>query len=112
MFKLLVLNLRKKKFCLFHLNRLDACHKSHEIKLKGRIMNRRLCLLHPKNEEELQKLNFGSCFYGCDLTALAILYNDSPESVAYSALIDDSKPTVRFIEQKKKYPNKIFLLGF
>jgi hypothetical protein len=83
------------------LNRLDACHKIHEIKLKGKIMNRRLCLLHPKNEEQLQKLNFGSCYYGCDLTALAILYNDSPESVAYSALIDDSKPTVKdFIKHK------------
>ncbi len=80
---------------LFNLIRLDACHKTHEIKLKGKIMNRRLCLLHPKSDEELQKLNFGSCYYGCDLTALAILYNDSPESVAYSALIDDSKPTVR-----------------
>jgi len=77
------------------LNRLEACHRSHEIKLKAKIMNRRLCLLHPKSDEELQKLNFGSCYYGCDLTALAILYNDSPESVAYSALIDDSKPTVR-----------------
>ncbi|CAF0728757.1 unnamed protein product [Adineta steineri] len=72
---------------------LEACHKTHEIKLKGNIMNRRLCLLHPENQEELQKLNFGSCYYGCDLTALAVLYNDSPESVAYSALIDDSKPT-------------------
>ena len=58
-------------------------------------MNRRLCLIHPKTNEELRKLNFGSCYYGCDLTALAILYNDSPEAVAYSALIDDSKPTVR-----------------
>ncbi len=65
-------------------------------------MNRRLCLLHPKSEEELQKLNFGSCYYGCDLTALAILYNDSPESVAYSSLIDDSKPSVKFIKQKEK----------
>lgn len=71
-------------------------------------MNRRLCLLHPKSDEELQKLNFGSCYYGCDLTALAILYNDSPESVAYSALIDDSKPSVsvsamknQFLEKKK-----------
>lgn len=57
-------------------------------------MNRRLCLLHPKTEDELQKLNFGACYYGCDLTALAILFNDSPEPVAYSALIDDSKPSV------------------
>ena len=65
-------------------------------------MHRRLCLLHPKNDEELQKLNFGSCYYGCDLTALAILYNDSPESVAYSALIDDSRPAVRFNMKKKK----------
>ncbi len=63
-------------------------------------MNRRLCLLHPKSEEELQKLNFGSCYYGCDLTALAILYNDSPEAVAYSALIDDSKPTVRMTQKR------------
>lgn len=63
-------------------------------------MNRRLCLLHPKTNEELQKLNFGSCYYGCDLTALAILYNDSPESVAYSALIDDSKPSVRLPRKK------------
>jgi len=94
------------------LNRLDACHKSHEIKLKGRIMNRRLCLLHPKNEEELQKLNFGSCYYGCDLTALAILYNDSPESVAYSALIDDSKPIVKIYKIKTKQISRIFLLGF
>ncbi|UJR33894.1 hypothetical protein I4U23_021314 [Adineta vaga] len=72
---------------------LKACHKTHEIKLKGKIMNRRLCLLHPESDEELQKLNFGSCYYGCDLTALAVLYNDSPEPVAYSALIDDSKPS-------------------
>ena len=57
-------------------------------------MNRRLCLLHPENDEELRKLNFGSCYYGCDLTAVAILYNDSPEPVAYSALIDDSKQSV------------------
>ncbi len=80
----------------FYFIRLQARHQSHEIKLKGKIMNRRLCLLHPDNEEELQKLNFGSCYYGCDLTALAILYNDSPESIAYSALIDDSKLTVIF----------------
>jgi hypothetical protein len=65
-------------------------------------MNRRLCLLHPKNEDQLQKLNFGSCYYGCDLTALAILYNDSPESVAYSALIDDSKPIVKIYKTKRK----------
>jgi len=75
-------------------------------------MNRRLCLLHPKNEEQLQKLNFGSCYYGCDLTALAILYNDSPESVAYSALIDDSKPTVKIYKTKNKRISRIFLLGF
>jgi hypothetical protein len=90
----------KNKFHLFNFNRLDACHRSHEIKLKGKIMNRRLCLLHPKTEEELPKLNFGSCYYGCDLTALAVLYNDSPESVAYSALIDDSKPSVIFKQKK------------
>jgi len=68
-------------------------------------MNRRLCLLHPKNEDQLQKLNFGSCYYGCDLTALAILYNDSPESVAYSALIDDSKPIVKIYKKKTNISN-------
>lgn len=71
-------------------------------------MNRRLCLLHPKTEEELPKLNFGSCYYGCDLTALAILYNDSPESVAYSALIDDSKPSVKFHSKKSIYLKDLF----
>ena len=71
-------------------------------------MNRRLCLLHPKNDEELQKLNFGSCYYGCDLTALAILYNDSPESVAYSALIDDSKPSVSLLYQTRNCLKRFF----
>ena len=36
------------------------------------------------------------------LTALAVLYNDSPESVAYSALIDDSKPSVKSFKKKQK----------
>jgi hypothetical protein len=77
--------------------RLSAGQQQYEIKLLGEIMTRRLCLIHPATNDELKKLNFGSCFYGCDLTALAILYNDSPESVAYSALIDDSKATVRLL---------------
>ena len=75
-------------------------------------MNRRLCLLHPKTEDELQKLNFGACYYGCDLTALAILFNDSPEAVAYSALIDDSKPSViQFHSTNKRHQNNVFFLS-
>lgn len=85
---------KRTKNLLVDLCRLEACHETHEIKLRGKIMNRRLCLLHPENDEELRKLNFGSCYYGCDLTAVAALYNDSPEPVAYSALIDDSKQSV------------------
>ena len=52
-------------------------------------MEKKLLLLDSQTGENLQQIDFGSCYYGCNLTSLGILYNSSPEQVDYVILLEE-----------------------
>lgn len=53
-------------------------------------MRRELALLDCRTQEPIKKLDFGSCYYGCNLLNLAILQNTSPEKVDYVILLEEN----------------------
>lgn len=52
-------------------------------------MKRELVLLDPSSNKTINKLDFGSCYYGCNLLNMAILFNSSPERVDYVILLEE-----------------------
>lgn len=52
-------------------------------------MKRELILLDTNNFKPINKLDFGSCYYGCNLLSMGILYNSSPEKVDYVILLEE-----------------------
>ena len=53
-------------------------------------MSRSLELIAPGTETKVEKIDFGSCYYGCNLTNLTILYNNSPETVKYAMVLEEN----------------------
>jgi hypothetical protein len=53
-------------------------------------MKRSLELLAPGSEAKVDRIEFGSCYYGCNLTNLSILYNNSPEMVKYAMVLEQN----------------------
>lgn len=53
-------------------------------------MKRELVLLDSNTSQPIKKLDFGSCYYGCNLLGLAILYNASPDSVDYVIVLEEN----------------------
>lgn len=87
------LKLQFKKFSLFiniflRIN-LDGSNKPNEFKVIANIMKRELVLLDPYTDKPINKMDFGSCYYGCNLLNMAILYNSSPEKVDYVVLLEE-----------------------
>lgn len=60
-----------------------------EFRVKANLVKKELVLLDGKSHQPIQKLNFGSCYYGCNLLSMAILYNSSPEKVDYVILLEE-----------------------
>jgi hypothetical protein len=52
-------------------------------------MKRELVLLDFETQQPIQKIDFGSCYYGCNLTNLVVLYNSSPEKVDFVILLEE-----------------------
>ena len=57
--------------------------------MKSNLVKKELVLLDSKTQQPIQKLNFGSCYYGCNLLNVAILFNSSPEKVDYVILLEE-----------------------
>ena len=53
-------------------------------------MEKQLILLDSESGEPMQRIDFGSCYYGCNLTNLGVLYNSSPETVDYVILLEEN----------------------
>lgn len=68
--------------------------KTLDFKVKANIMEKRLVLLDSSTGQPIERLDFGSCYYGCNLTNLAILYNFSPERAEYVILLEENGPGV------------------
>ena len=65
-------------------------NKILEFNLKANILKRELILLDCETNELIQKIEFGSCYYGCNLTNLAYLYNASSDRVDYVILLEEN----------------------
>lgn len=61
-----------------------------KLKLKANLIRRELVLLDSRTQSPIKKLDFGSCYYGCNLLSLAILYNASPDSVDYVIVLEEN----------------------
>lgn len=57
--------------------------------VKGNLVDRALEVLSIHNDAPLDCIHFGSTYYGCDRTECALLYNNSPESVNFVAVLDE-----------------------
>lgn len=68
---------------------MQGSKEPSEFKIVANVMKRELVLLDSENNQPIQKINFGSCYYGCNLTSVAILYNASPEKVDYVILLEE-----------------------
>ena len=55
-------------------------------------MEKQLILLDHQTGKKVQRIDFGSCYYGCNLTSLGILFNSSPEKVEYVILLEQKGP--------------------
>lgn len=61
-----------------------------EFRVKANILRRELILLDCETNLPIQKIDFGSCYYGCNLTNLAYLYNSSSDRVDYVILLEEN----------------------
>ena len=64
--------------------------KPLEFKILANVMEKQLILLDSEKNQPIHRIDFGSCYYGCNLTNLAILYNSSPEKVDYVILLEEN----------------------
>ena len=58
-------------------------------KIKANIMEKQLLLLEPDSGAPIKRIDFGSCYYKCNVTSVAILYNYSPEKSDYVILLEE-----------------------
>lgn len=68
--------------------KLDKSGIEHVI-LIANVVEQRLALLHPETTEPIQKVMFGSCYYGCDLIQVRMLHNQGPTSVKFVAVMEE-----------------------
>ena len=74
-------------------------------------MERKVQLLDPQTQEPMKRVDFGSCYYGCNLTNLAILYNSSPESVDYVILLEQNGLGAEVVRMRGEPLTLLFVFG-
>lgn len=61
-----------------------------ELRITGKVSVSSLELLAHETGAALDCLRFGSVYYGTDVTRSGLLYNNSPDTVAFVALLNDT----------------------
>lgn len=69
---------------------MKGSDKPLTFKILANVMEKQLILLDSEKNEPINRIDFGSCYYGCNLTNLAILFNSSPEKVDYVILLEEN----------------------
>ena len=57
--------------------------------IKGNIVRHSLEILDAESGEKLEKVNFGSTFYGTDKIVPVVLYNNGPDAVNFIAVLEE-----------------------
>ncbi|CAF0834043.1 unnamed protein product [Brachionus calyciflorus] len=86
---------------------LEGQDKPFEFQIVGDIMKRELVLLDASSLQPINKLDFGSCYYGCNLLNMAILFNSSPEKVDYVVLLEEKGLGVEIGAELSKSTNAL-----
>ena len=60
------------------------------LQLKVHVVDRCLELLDPKTGENIQRMPFGSTYYGTDKTRLAYLYNNGPAAINFVTVLEEN----------------------
>ncbi|CAI9721780.1 ciliaflagella47-likeassociated and flagella-associated 47-like isoform X2 [Octopus vulgaris] len=68
--------------------KLENSETRHVI-ISGRVIYQELELMDPETEKIMEKIQFGYCYYGCDLIQFATLYNNSPIPAKFVAVVDE-----------------------
>jgi hypothetical protein len=68
-----------------------------EFRVRANVMRKELRLLDPETNTFIERIDFGSCYYDCSLTKLAILYNYSPDSIDYVILLEDKGAGIEIV---------------
>ncbi len=68
-----------------------------EFRVKADILQRQLILLDCETNQPIEKIDFGSCYYGCNLTNVAYLYNSSSDRVDYVILLEENGVGVEIV---------------
>jgi hypothetical protein len=84
-------------------------HEPKTLTVKGKLVDRALEVLSIDNDEPLGCVQFGSTYYGCDRTECALLYNNSPESVNFVAVLDEDAVAQEMVRMKEDFRRRKLL---
>lgn len=87
--------------------KLKGTKSTLSFKVMANIMEKELVLLDSMTGQKIQRIDFGSCYYGCNLTSLGILFNSSPEKVEYVILLEENGPGVEIGAELSKSTNAL-----
>ena len=57
--------------------------------IKANAVEGAIQILSMETEEQLDCVQFGNSYYGCDKTECAVLFNNGPEPVSFVAVLDE-----------------------
>lgn len=63
-----------------------------ELTIHGNVCNPLIEILSLKDEKPIKCISFGNTYYGTDCTECALLFNNSPATLSFVAMIDESAP--------------------
>ncbi|PVD28193.1 hypothetical protein C0Q70_10779 [Pomacea canaliculata] len=63
-----------------------------ELTIHGNVCNPLIEILSLKDEQPIKCISFGNTYYGTDCTECALLFNNSPATLSFVAMIDESAP--------------------
>lgn len=71
------------------------------LRVCGQVVEGGLQLLSHQEQDSINRIDFGSSYYGSDKTESAILFNNSPEPVCFVAILDEGAEGQEVVSFKK-----------
>ena len=59
------------------------------LSIKGNVVKHSLEILDAESGQKLEKVNFGSAFYGTDKIVPVVLYNNGPDAVNFISVLEE-----------------------
>ena len=59
------------------------------LRIQGSVVEGGLQLLSPHTDDPMERIRFGSTYYGTDKTEVAMLYNNGPEMASFVCVLEE-----------------------